>query len=570
MAENKEVLLIGRAELDSIHQHLSKMQAHAIEGLKDVSGAAKRIDDALANNAKKNENNIKNTGKVLRRLASTLYSDFKALLSLNALQGALKLSSQFKNAIGDSITLSDTIRRLGGSFGLARKDFGAFQGQLSRGLGDIGASSEAAAAALEGLTGLGIKGAASTQGMVKGAVTLAGLSGEKGNEKAVAGLLGSTLRGQGKDVNDAAAQKALIGEVTAAVQATGKKSSEILGAMDQIFSTMDKKLRGNIGPDAMAQMATIAATVGPSATKAMQEYLSKSQIERLPMEQQGVNFFGKNGQIDMKELVKFIKTSQQRIGMDPRKALQTFGFSEEAAEGLVRIGQQSDAVQSSLEKLASASRDNEKVFKDNMGLMEAFQGSINTLKGRFEELTGGVTKKATDILSNQVGHVGGAAAVVGGGALAAAVLAGGGLRGLLGGLAKKKATEEITGKEVQDVYVVNASEIGGGVAGEGLAAAGGGMMGKLGKGAAVLGAGAVGYEVGEQLVNPALDKYTQGKTSEGFEGNAVERLFFKLDKLLGGESSKSIINANQKMKVTIDTKEPNLRSSQKPGRGASN
>ena len=95
-----------------------------------------------------------------------------------------------------------------------------------------------------------------------------------------------------------------------------------------------------------------------------------------------------------------------------------------------------------------------------------------------------------------------------------------------------------------------------------------GAGGKLGGALAVAGAGAAGFALGTAVVNPAIDKYTQGKTEEGFEGNAVERAMFKLDKLLGGSSSKEFMK-NQ-VKVEVYTKEPNLKTKTQPSRGRGN
>lgn len=566
-----EVTLVGRAELENIYKSLKRMSAESKKSAEEMSNFAKHVQENLDKQTKNTENNVKKTGSALRRLAGQLYSDFKALMSLESLQGALKLTSQFKGAISESITLADTIRRVGHSFGIATKDFSSFHSSLSKGLGNIGASSESTARALEGLTGLGVKGEGSIMNMTKGAVTLAGMSGEKGGERNIAQLLGKVIQAQGKDVNDRTAQNQLIGEVTAATKATGKQASEILGAMDQIFSSMDKSLRGKIGPEGMAQMATIAATVGPNATKALQEYLGKSSIARMGMEAQGFNIVGKGGQIDMKALKSFIETTRGRVGGDPRASLMTAGFSEEAAEGLIRMADQSALVEENLNGLAKATRDNEQAFRESMGLLDSFKGTINTVKGTLEKAFAPAIKGLTDVISSQVGDTAGSAVVVGGAATLAAILAGGGLRGvgkqMLGGELKKRAYEGITGEEVQNVYVVNAAEIAGASALPGVGGKMAGIGGKLMKGAGVLGAGAAGYALGDQLINPLLDKFTTKTDESGFTGNAIERFFAMLDRRMGGNLSGT---QDHQFRVLIETKEPNLRAVTKPSRGGNN
>lgn len=575
-----EVVLVGRAELEGIHNSLKKIMEHSKQANQEVGNMGKRTEDILGKTVKKTETSIKGTGSILRRLASQLYSDFKGLLALQSLVGGLRLANQFSGSVKESLKLNDSVRRLGNSFGIAKSDFGKFQASLARGLGDIGASSEAASAALEGLAGFGVKGIDSAKNLTKGAVTLAGVGGEKGNEKQIASLLAGAIQSQGKDVNDMPAQQKLIGEVTAAVTATGKGASEILGAMNEIFSTMPQELRKSIGPEAMAQIATMATTAGPAATKALQEYLSKSTEQRMAMEAQGFNVF-KGGKIDMGALNKFIKTTEQR-GLSPRESLKTAGFSDEAAEGLVRLSEKSKLVEENLAKLAGASRDNEKAFRDTMGLVDSFKGSINTVKGWAESTFKGVSQTITEILSRQVGHAGAAAVVVGGAAIAATaagfgikkiseMLLGKTVGGQLGGLYKGKAAEMLTGKEVQPVYVVNADEISAGGAAEktaGLLAGAGGMKGMLGKAGGAAIAGAAGYELGTQVLNPLIDKFTQGTTDEGYSGNAVERFFAKLDAWTGGAISGTDANTKP-MRVLVETKDPSLRVKNEPSRGPS-
>lgn len=579
-----EVTLTGKAELEQIYKSLKKINDHATDAMNEIGTLGKRTEENLDKTTKKTENNIKKTGGLLRRLASQLFSDFKALASLQSVAAGLKLSSQFSGSLKESVKLNDTVRRLGTSFGVAKKDFGTFQAALARGLGDIGASSEAASNALEGMAGFGVEGIESAKNLAKGAVTLAGIGGEKGNEKQVASGIASAIQNQGKDVNDLGAQKAVIGEVTAAVTATGKSASEILNAMNEIFTSMPVELRKSIGPAAMAQMATIATTVGPSATKAIQEYLSKSTEQRTAMEAQGFNVF-KGGKLDMNALKSFIKTTEGR-GLSARESLKSAGFSDEAAEGLVRIGEKSDLVSKNLEKLSGATRDNEAAFRSTMGIMDSFKGSINTVKGWAESAFSGVSQTINDILSRQVGHAG-AAAVVAGGGIAAAALTGFGVKKIsemllgktVGGAVSHGLAEETLGADVQKVFVVNAAEISGG--GGGVKSAkdilGGAKSFIPALGAFGLAAGAVGaagatyalagYGAGKFLVNPALDKLTQGENESGFQGNAVERLLDKLDQWTGGS-----LSGNQPPEVTvkIETKEPNLMPRSGPTRGTSN
>lgn len=563
-----EVKLTGQADLEAIYKALKKITDDAQAATKQVETLGVRTQDGLDKVTKRTENNIKKTGGLLRRLASSLYSDFKALTALQAVIGGMKLSNQFAGSLKESVKLSDTVRRLGNAFGVARADFGRFHSALARGLGDIGLSSEAAANALEGMAGFGVRGIEAAKGLAIGAGTLAGIGGERGNEKSVAGGLAAAIQATGKDVNDLKAQQEMVGEISAAVTTTGKTASEILSTMNDLFSKMPDNLRKKIGAKGAAQLSMLSTIGGPGLTAAFKEYLGKDKIGRMAMEAQGFKPFDKKGQLDLPGLLKFIDATKSR-GLGARESLQTAGFSDEAAEGLVRVAEKADVLKDSLSRLETASRDNLKAFNDSLGMMDAFRGSINTVKGRLEELFAGAGQKITDVLAGAVGNKS-AALVVGGGALIASKLVGSGLRGLsekvlgknmLGKTVGGLANEAITGQadNTQRVFLTNPEDIAKFMAAGSTGMGGGKIGGALEKGAKLAAAGAIGYEVGSQIVNPALDKFTQGKTEEGFEGNAVERLIFKMDQLLGGSQSAAITSANQKVKVEVQTKEPNLR-----------
>jgi hypothetical protein len=69
----------------------------------------------------------------------------------------------------------------------------------------------------------------------------------------------------------------------------------------------------------------------------------------------------------------------------------------------------------------------------------------------------------------------------------------------------------------------------------------------LGPAIAVGAAALIGYGIGT-AINSLLEKYTQGKTEEGFEGDAVERAFFKLSKWTGIGPAQEFIDNQEKMR----------------------
>lgn len=155
------------------------------------------------------------------------------------------------------------------------------------------------------------------------------------------------------------------------------------------------------------------------------------------------------------------------------------------------------------------------------------------------------------------------------------------LGGLLGGgTAQGLAVDKLTSGAVKPVYVVNIKELGSAMGGSGLGstlggvAAGGagasilskvigskafGLLVKGGIAAAPLGlaaagttaAGAVGYGLGNYVANPLLDKFTTSKTKDGFEGNAVERLIYSIDKMTGIFGGAEGIRAANKIELEV-------------------
>jgi hypothetical protein len=85
------------------------------------------VGEETSNNVKKVESFLARLRGLSGRVATQMRGDFTTLASINALQDSLKLSNQFRGTIKDTFTLSDSIRKLGGVFGIAHKDFTKFQ-----------------------------------------------------------------------------------------------------------------------------------------------------------------------------------------------------------------------------------------------------------------------------------------------------------------------------------------------------------------------------------------------------------------------------------------------------------
>lgn len=308
----------------------------------------------------------------------------------------------------------------------------------------------------------------------------------------------------------------------------------------------------------------------------------------------GVGSFTSNGKFDLSKLSEASANfNKQGLSQsDFIKLMESTGLSSQEAEGLYSILKDFDTFEGSFKK----------VLSDQKTLEESFGQSTDNLSDSFARMNQSIAKATQEILSpsgqvlkkildgnlweatksapGAIADTAGAAwdnkgmvgLGLGGLALTGAIATK--LGGLLGGVSKGLSVEELTQGKVQAVYVVNLKELAGTFGGSGLDSAGkiagagglGALLSKIGgsklfgmlvKGsihaapyAGAAAAGYAGYQIGDKAVNPLIDKFTQGKTADGFEGNAVERLIYSIEKLIGTEDSKNIQRAN-KIQVEI-------------------
>lgn len=590
MATTSEVLLKARADFKEVESSLSQLTKSGETLQEGLAQSGEKVGETLGSTTKKTERFLGGIRDMGRRVADQLRSDFKTLLSLEAVQQSLSVTNQFKDSIGQSITLSDTVRKLGNVFDLTGDKFKSFQNNLTKGLGEVGLSSEVATNTLQALAQTPVRGQDALIEYSKIAGQLASFSGQQGQEGSIAAGLANVIKAQGGDVEDVDEIKRVAEDLRRAFNVTGIGPTQTIKQMQTLFEQMPQDMRESISTRGLANLSAVSQAAGPGSTKFLEEFLTQSKLGRLPQEAQGLKGIFSNEGLDIEQFRKVSSDIMGRIGGDPTMAAQTLGISEEAAKGFVRLAENLDKVAEVQAKVASQTGSVNDQYQRSLGLGEAFRANLNRVKSALSEPLTFLTEGATNLLGKASESDMGAAGVAAGGGLLAATLAGFGLKGIgkgLGiggmatGLAKKEAIEGITGEEVQNVYVTNASEIGSGV---GTAVAGaGGMLGKAGgflKGAAGVGiAGAAGYGVGS-LIQGQIEQRTQGKTKEGFEGNIIEQGIFKMMNLFGAESAKKIAEANQalntapqgqstarKEKFVIENRAPGF-SVKKASRGA--
>ncbi len=547
-----------KTQLGKIITELQAIQAESDKVADGLSDAGAKIGDHLNTQTQKTHRYLAGLQSFGGRVASQLISDFKALASVNALAGSLKFSSQFAGSVKETISLSDSIRRLGSTLGITGQAMARFQDKMTRGLGQIGLSSEAAANALGGLAQTPVRGENNLLAYSRSAGQLASISNERGQEGTIAAGLSRVVTARGGDPNDLAQMKAVSDDVLRIRRATGRSASEVLGAMDQLFSNANKAFQKRLQGGGAVSLASAALIGGKGSTAFLERYLSSNRFQQFGPQAQGLgSIVGKDGSLNLKAMEGVLKEAKGRGLGDAQAGLTTFGMSDEEAQGFIRLTEAMRSNGALIEENRKRVVDQNEEYRKSMGLGDAFKANLNKLKGLLP--TGGATQGLTDILGSASQSTGGAAAVTGGAGLLAALLAGGGLRGIgkglgVGGFAKGAAIEAATGRQVQPVYVTNAAEIGAGGA-ISTALGGAGLAGKVGKTLGVVGAGVAAFEAGGAVGNYLDSTETGGKVFD-----KLADVLLALTQKLGYMNGKPI-------KVELNPRQ--LKESRQPTRGAS-
>ncbi len=593
------VKLSGKSDLSEILKDLDALRKKMVDVQQSMKKGGKQVNDELQDNTNRMRKFFTGLRAVSAQVSQRIKEDFKSLLALNAISESMKLSEQFKGSIRQAITLNDVIRKNGRSLGIMKDEFGKFQTFFTKGLAEIGASSEAGSMALEELVKTPVRGQENLLEYAKTAAMLSSISNKPGSEGEVAGGLSRVIQARGGDVNDLSAMREVAESVKKAMVATGSSASEIISSMEKLYTPMSADFRKKMGPQQLGLLSAGAAAAGPNSTAFLEEFMAMSREQRAGLEARGIgNLFKADGGFDVEAIKRFGREAKNLGSGNLRLGMRALGVqSDEAAEGAIRLVESIDRVAMAQDAYL---KDNEKLakqYRESMTLGESFRANINRIKRVFAGPISFITEGLTDAMSKaSESDVGAAGTVLGGGVLAA-LLAGIGLRGVGGALGKGAmggiggtvlkgaAAEAITGKETIPVYVTNAAEIAGmGAAGNLLG--GGGLKGKAGtilgnagnllkraapmalRGAgAVAGVGAAaygGYQLGDKVINPALDK-GQITTDEGFKGNAIEALLFKIDKLFNTERYQQFQKSQE---VFVRLTSPELKETTRPGRGA--
>lgn len=577
--------LTVETQLDELLKGLQAVQKQADDIKMSFQEAGKAAGESVQQQAKQTENFLEKMKGNARSIARTMKEDFRALMSLNAVTDAMKLSNQFRGAIAEVFTLTDSIKKFGTALGINAADFGKLEAQMIRGLGRIGMSSEVASRTLKGLMGTGVKGEAALLDYTLSSGQLASVSKTQGQEGEIAGSMARVLRAQGKDVNDLAAQRELSTQVNRAYQATGKSPEEILKGMESMFSGMADDFRKRFSLQSMTQLAAASQVAGPEATTFLEQYMRMSPIRRMALDQQGMaGVIRADGTLDSDKFGAFARGIKGRVGQDPQLAAETLGISEDAAKGFLRLADNLERVKDAQDAIGKSTRSLADDYRNSMGFGEAFRANINRVKSLLAAPLTALSGGGSNLLQSASESDAGALAVTGGAALGAAALAGWGTRGLgkvlgkgaVGGLAKGAAAEAITGRETIPVYVVNAGEIGSGLSSvlTGGGAPGGGGL----KAAAMTGLKVVGAIGATRLAMEGADAMGVDKDAGSKEYLGVRDTFGET----AGEGYRQLMNfmgqmVNMltgtdfkqipKVQVEVTSRDPGIKATSKGSRG---
>jgi hypothetical protein len=571
-----------RTGLNKLIQELDKLKGEAKELEQSFKTAGSNIGAAMEDSVKKTERTVTDSRSLMRRALDQLKGDIKSLFALESLASGLKLSDQFKSSIKETIGLSDTIRKLGSVFGMAEKDFSSFQTKLTKGMGDIGLSSNSAANALQGLSETPVRGQEALTEYAKLAGTIAQISGQRGQEGAIGKGIAKIIQARGGNVQDIGQARGVSEDILRARLSTGKGATEIVSAMEEIFTHMSDDLRKKIGTKGLAQVAAVSQIGGPGATKFFEQFTALSKTQRAGLEARGLGkLIGPEG-INVDALKQFAAEAKKLGGGDFRLGIKAMGIEgDDAAEGFARLSENLEQVSQAADKFNKQQVDMSAELTKSMGLGEAFQASVNRIKAAISGPLSSATQGLTGILAGASKSGAGAAAVVGGGGVLAALLAGAGLRGLgkglgigggLGGIAKGAVGGAIASQAgATPVYVVNASEISGG---SGIGDMAGGLLGKIGGFGTAL--GIAGGAAGVGLAG--LGGYKAGEAINELPGvsDAIVGAMEKIASLFGGgpmgneEAMRVGASRVQKpQEVHVKLNDRRLEATKQPARGAS-
>lgn len=432
----QEAKLTVTADVSKALVQLAKI-SNQFKGIeKELGALAKEAAEQIDNGLGKTEKKL----TVMQRLAEAagkgIKKSFANLIDIAAVAGGFQFGKQIGKSITETVALSDAVRKLSASFGIATDKRKDFQATLTKGLAKYGLSSEEAAGALQGLAGQGVTGADTVTSYATKGAQLASIGGETGNTGAITKGLAEVVRARGGSVQDTKAVDEIASVVAKAMETTGKSASEILASMEHSFENMTEEMKKVVSAKGMAQVATAAAVAGPGVEGLFEKITGAGLGEKQRQQAFGLDkLIDKQGNVNLGALQGIeekINGLAKSVGVT--KASEIVGGDEASGKALMHLIHNADRVGDRFKALDQASGDVTAVQQKNMGLTESLNANFNKVKGEFASFGSAATQGLTDFFTDTSKSDIGAAAVTFGGGMASAAGSLSGAAGIAGAI----------------------------------------------------------------------------------------------------------------------------------------
>jgi hypothetical protein len=430
MAEAK---LTVDTQLDKVISQLQKIRDTNKEVGKSLESVGKTTGDAIQSQSKKTEMYFQRMRDLGRNLAEGLKNDFKALLSLNALQGVLSLNNQFQQVLKDSVSLTDSLSLMGNTMGLTASQQARFKDELIESFAQIGMGAGAASEAVSALRDSVVRGESDVLRFARAGALLSQATGAKNIAGTTKGLEQVLVAGR-RNIQDPVELDALMKSVTRTSVTTGKGATDVLGSMLEQIRSMTENEKRSTNFSALGERIAATQATGPEAM-AFFKQLQSTAVEFRAQFQSAGKILNDQGAISLNGLKQFRDDLKNR-GISPELAATTFGFQGESGAGLVALAKNVDKVIDSMERMQRASDDAAKMAENSRSVLDAFMANIYETGAAFVKLMDamGVTTdlfhSLRDFLNSTARSPGKAAALTAAAVTGGAALTGGALTGI--------------------------------------------------------------------------------------------------------------------------------------------
>lgn len=584
MAGNKveQIVKLNTKQYTDALTNLKTQTQSAFKGVQTTLFGSERSYEDFCNTVKKQSASVQ---KTLGEMGKSFVSNLGKGAAIGAAgTAALAIKTQMSAAVKTGLDFDKALAALGSRADLSTQRLDKLRKTLYQ-LGKSGADLATLPGAVQEL--YGATGDVEKATQLMNPITKAAAMGS-GDAEVVAKFAKTQLKGEGKDLTQANVQSLMeslvltmrggdfknLDEAMAAYQGLDGATKRRSGLSDREYAAT---LAGatKAGQDRETSVAGMEALI----KKATEGFHGSAALEGIL----GGKLTDRSGKFSLDKL-SGAAGRYQRSGFKDQdfiKLLEGAGVSNKEAEGIVSVLKEFKAVTKGIDNTLRDRKTLDQAYQETTNnLTDALQKRRNEAIGGFSDILhpweglgkkavsgdvlgalAGVPKAAGESLGQAASHPGLTALTLGGlaaGGWAAGkfgkILGIGGVGGaaqLAAGVGKGAALKQAG---VTPVYVVNASELADFMSGKGPELPGlpggasklGGVLGKLatvgkfvGKAGGVVGAGAIGYQIGTGL-NTVLDEKTQGRTADGFEGSAVERLIYTMEKLIGTDRAKAI------------------------------